>query len=89
MGKKGGFNTQKIFKFVRIGALALPAIATAMNPSLTPHQKLRTAAMDYFGVNIDNGSFNFGSLAKGWGPFVGATVVTYGIPKLTSILRSF
>ena len=85
MGKKNGFNTQKIFKYVRIGALALPAVTT-----LTSGQQPATMAnqlkKDYFGVDA-NGQFNIQYLAKGWMPFIAASAITYGIPKAMGMLR--
>ena len=85
MGKKGGFNTQKIFKYVRIGALAMPAAMHAIGPG-TPIQKLTNIKRDYLGVGTD-GVWRPEYMAKGWMPFVAASAVTYGIPKIMSIIR--
>lgn len=85
MGKKNGFNTQKIFKYVRLGALALPAASTIATSGLSV-TSLNKIKSDYFGIWSD-GSFHWESLAKGWMPFAAATLLTYGIPKATSILR--
>lgn len=86
--KRNGFSTQKIFKFVRIAALALPAAMIAMAPGST-EQKLARAARAYFGIDPVTKRFQLGHLAEGWGPFVGSILVTYGIPKIAGILRSF
>ena len=84
---KSGFNTQKIFKYVRLAALAMPAAGTLMQPTST-QEKLKGISLDYFGINPDDGSFKLERLAKGWMPFLAANVVTHGIPKVTGILRS-
>jgi len=85
MGKKNGFNTQKIFKYVRMGALALPAATTLMSDMSVPN-KINTLKADYFGID-SLGNFSLQRLAKGWLPFAVATGVTYGVPKLASIIR--
>ncbi len=88
VAKKNGFNTQKIFKYVRIGALALPAVAIALQPTSTA-KKIEDATRAYFGYNTFTKKMELGGLIQGWGPFVGAMLTTYGIPKLAGILRSF
>lgn len=82
---KGGFNTQKLFKWVRIGALVLPAAQTILGP-LPVAQKINWLKNDYFGIDA-NGVFHLNQLARGWLPYAAASVITYGIPKLISILR--
>lgn len=83
--RRSGFNTQKIFKYVRIGALLLPAVTTVLGPG-TGGQKLNKLKSDYFGVWSD-GSFHLESMAKGWLPFLASIGVTYGIPKIAGIIR--
>lgn len=82
---KSGFNTQKIFKYLRIGALALPAAQTIMSTAPLP-QKINQLKSDYFGVDAQ-GNFSLQRLGKGWIPFLAATAVTYGVPKIASIIR--
>jgi len=41
----------------------------------------------YFGYNIPQQKMVWSSLLRGWGPFLAATLVTYGLPKLAGILR--
>lgn len=84
---KGGFNLSKIYKLARMGALALPAATTVMNQSLSGTEKLYKISQDYTGYNPYDGSFKMERLLQGWLPFIAASVVTYGVPKLTSILR--
>lgn len=83
--KRNGFNTQKIFKYVRFGALVLPAATTALGPG-TFAQKATVIKRDYFGVGAD-GKFVYQNLARGWMPFVAASLITYGIPKLMGMIR--
>jgi len=85
---KGGFSTTKIFKLLRMGALAMPAATIAMSTN-TPEMKLRMGMTQYTGFDPNTGKFDFGNLLMGWGPFLGATLATVGIPKLTKIIRSF
>ena len=87
VGKKvSGINTQKIMKYVRLAALAAPAAFVAMGTA-TPQEKIRIGLQRYTGFNMLNGTFDFKELAKGWGPYVGAVVTTYGIPKLAGLIR--
>ena len=83
---KSGFNSQKIMKYVRLAALGAPAAAIAMGTG-TPEQKIRSGIVRYTGFNMDTGEFSFASLAKGWTPFLAATLVTHGIPKVAGIIR--
>ena len=83
--KKSGISTQKIFKFVRLGALALPAATTIMGPG-TVAQKAVVLKRDYFGVGAD-GKFALNNLARGWMPFLAASAITYGIPKIMGMIR--
>lgn len=82
---KNGFNTQKIFKYMRIGALTLPAAQTILS-NQQPATKINQLKKDYFGVDA-NGQFNLAYLAKGWMPFIASSLVTIGIPKLMSLIR--
>lgn len=63
----------------------MPAATTLMS-AWTMETKINELKKDYFGVDA-NGTFNAGYLAKGWLPFLAATGITYGIPKLAGILR--
>ena len=85
MGKRNGFNTQKIFKYLRMGALAMPAAQTIIGPG-TPAQKLVVLKRDYMGVGTD-GVWRPEYMAKGWMPFIGTSLVTYGIPKVMALIR--
>lgn len=86
MGKRGGFNTQKIFKYVRLAALAAPAASEALS-TRTTQDKINRIVEKYTGYYMPSGTFTLGKLAEGYGPLLAATVATYGIPKLASMLR--
>ena len=85
MAKNNGFNTQKIFKYMRIGALALPAAEIVFSPG-TIQQKAVRFKRDYFGVGAD-GVFNWGNLSRGWMPFIASSLITIGVPKVLSMIR--
>lgn len=84
MGKRNGFNTQKIFKYVRLGALAMPAATTLMTYGLNENG-LKSVIHNYTGFR--DGQFDASKLMIGWGPYLASIVTTYGIPKVASILR--
>jgi len=84
---KNGFNTQKIMKYVRLVALGAPALGHAMNPNLNTESKIHRVLKDYTGYNNVYGTFSFGDALKGWTPFLAATVLTHGIPKIAGIIR--
>ena len=73
-------------KWIRITALVAPAIHSAIGGG-TPEQKLNEAMRKYTGFNAADGSFDWTWLSKGWGPYLGAVLATYGIPKLAAIIR--
>jgi len=90
MGKKkrrGGKSLQQtVFKWMRVGAIFAPGAAICLQ-SKSPQAKLEECVEAYFGYNIPQKKMNWGSLLRGWGPFLAATLVTYGIPKLVGIIR--
>jgi len=84
----GKFSTAKIFKLVRLAALGAPAAGIATS-ALTPEAKVREGIRAYTGYDMGTKTFSFQHLQQGWLPFLGASVATYGIPKITSMIRSF
>jgi len=96
MGKrkrKRGSNLQaKVFKWLRIGALAAPGAIYATQP-ISLDQKVNEILRVYSGVNVkhsiesDKLQFSWERLAMGWLPFLTTTLATYGIPKIAGILR--
>jgi len=86
--KRGKSLQQTIFKFLRIGALAAPGAYAVMNPHGGDKKYIAVDAIKYYtGYNMETGEFHFEDLAKGWTPFLAATLVTYGVPKIAGILR--
>lgn len=83
---KGGFNTQKMLKYVRLAALGAPAIAGIAQYGFTKEAAVE-AIKGYTGVNLNTGGFDMQALIKGYTPFLASTVLTYGIPKVAGILR--
>lgn len=78
--------TRTAFKLIRLGALVAPAgYAAATQPDLP--NKVASALVMYTGYNIRDGRFYPSELAKGWGPFLMACLATYGIPKISGIIR--
>ena len=84
--KMAGFNTQKIFKYLRLAALLGPAAGCAVRP-VSNEEKIRDILVRYTGYDMRNNTFNGGALVQGWGPYVASVAVTYGIPKLAGIIR--
>ena len=82
---KGGFNSQKIMKYVRLAALVGPGAQAVMQYGAKDgavHALLR-----YTGFDMRTGQFNGSALASGWGPYLASVAVTYGIPKLAGMIR--
>lgn len=79
--------TRTAFKFIRLGALAAPAVSVIMRTDLNPEQKFRVAMQYYTGFDYRTGTFNAANLTKGWIGYLAACLATYGIPKVTSIIR--
>ena len=78
--------TRTAFKLIRLGALAAPALieVTQTGPL---DQKIRRAFTKYTGFDMQTGHFHPEYLAQGWGPYLMACLTTYGIPKISSIIR--
>lgn len=86
-GRRRGKNpTATLYKLVRLGALVAPGLFVAVGPG-TARSKVMSAGRMYTGFDIRDGSFHAHDLLKGWGPFLGAVVLTYGIPKIGGIIR--
>ena len=82
--RMGGFNSQKIMKYVRLAALGAPAIGVAMKP-ISNEEKIAQAIQMYTGVR--DGVFRWDKLAAGWTPYLASILVTQGIPKISGIIR--
>jgi hypothetical protein len=84
---KGGLTMNKLYSLIRKGALLAPAVASIMNPATSGQQKISDVIANYTGYSITDGTFNWARLAAGYAPYLGAILVTKGIPKLSSIIR--
>lgn len=78
------FNT--ISKFLKIGALAAPAIDTYQRGGGGLQGATNAMAL-YAGWNVQGGYFDWGLLAKAWTPYVATSLVTAGVSKLNGIIR--
>ena len=89
--RRGGKSmTRTAFKLIRLGALAAPAVyevTSAMSRGEGIESGISYAISDYTGYDVRTGKFDMGRLARGWGPYLMSCLTTYGIPKLTSIIR--
>lgn len=84
---KSFLSTQTLMKFVRIGALASPAIAVAVRGDIGMQAKINQIIRTYTGFDMKTSKFRWGELAKGWLPYLGSVLITYGIPKIAGMLR--
>jgi hypothetical protein len=91
--RRGGKSLQTtVFKWLRIGALAAPAIVVATQP-MKIDQKANEIFRLYSGVNIKHSmesnslQWDGGRLAMGWLPYLTTVLATYGIPKIAGIIR--
>ncbi len=86
--KRNGFNMSKIYKYIRIGAVALPAAGIAIS-SVSNAEKLEQGVRAYFGWSMRHQQFRWNWLAQGWTPALAAIGVTYGLPKIAGMIRGF
>ena len=84
--KMGGFNSQKIMKYIRLVALGAP-VATALMSPADNAEKVDMVIRNYTGYSPKYGNFHAERLAAGWAPYLASVVTTYGIPKLAGIIR--
>lgn len=76
-------------KWLRVGALAAPAMRRVIQYKDTPERIPVWVVKDYTGFDMDDGSWSLQAAAQGWLPFIGVTALTVGVQKLTGILRRF
>jgi hypothetical protein len=85
--RRGGKSiTQQAFKWIRVGALVAPAVSRALD-STAPKEKIERIFEDYTGYNVNDRTFKWESLARGWMPYVASVLVTKGVQKISGILR--
>ena len=87
--RRGGKSLAKtVMKWLRIGALVGPGVQAAVDPRYpSAGEKLHVALCRYTGFDSKDGSFHPEWLMIGWGPYLATCLITYGIPKLTGIIR--
>lgn len=89
--RRGGKSLQRqLFKWIRVGALVAPGVGmgvAAAKKGYGPDEIVDQVLQVYTGYSFVHRKFDFKWLVTGWGPFLAATLMTYGIPKIAGILR--
>lgn len=85
MGNKS--ITRTAFKWLRVGSLVAPAAAMILDPSRANKEKVERIIEMYSGYNPYDRTWKWESLMQGWAPYIGTCLMTYGVPKLVSIIR--
>ena len=87
----GGKSLQRtIFKWIRVGALVAPGVGMGVNAAKKgwgAEGVIDQVLQCYTGYSFIHRKFDMKWLVTGWGPFLAATLATYGIPKIAGILR--
>ncbi|GAI45789.1 unnamed protein product [marine sediment metagenome] len=84
-----GFNMNSIYGAIRKVAIFIPAADIVMRTGWSTETKITNGLLWYFGWDRTTSSFNWSALWKGWGPAIGAQVVTRVIPAISKFIRSF
>ncbi len=84
--RKNGFSQAKLFGLVRKISLVAPAIGIAIGGG-SPSDKLARGVEGYTGYNMVTQSFNMQPLKNTYTGFLASTLITAGIPKVTSLLK--
>jgi len=84
---KNSFNMSKIYSLANKVAFVAPYAAIAMNPSMTPAQKVKEGVYYLSGFDMGTGQWHFDGIKKGWTPYVVTKIVTSIVPRLTSFFR--
>ncbi len=89
-GRMGNsFNMNKIYGAIRKLAIFIPAVDIAMRSEWSNETKITNGLLWYFGWDRTTSSFKWSSLWKGWGPAIGAQIVTRVIPAINRFIRGF
>ncbi len=86
--KRRGFSSQTLYKYIRLIGIGAPAISGVIQHGFTM-QAANTAVKGWTGVDLTTGQFNLADLAAGWTPALATVGVTYGVPKIAGLIRSF
>ena len=86
--RRGGGKSivRTAFKFIRLGALVGGGLMETTEYS-APTDKVIGGLLSYSGISWKHKQFFPALLARTWTPYLMACLTTYGIPKLTSIIR--
>lgn len=86
MGRRNGFNQQKLFKLAKVAALLGPHAAVWMGAG-SAQQKATESVKMLSGVDMATGQTDFEALKRGYLPLIITTLVTTFIPKIGGFLR--
>jgi len=86
--RRGGGKSisRTVMKWIRVAGLLAPAGVIATS-SMSGEDKFKHFVAWYTGFNPYSQTFEPHQLLKGWGGFIGATVITHLIGKLGGIIR--
>lgn len=84
---KSSFNMNKIYGLIRKAAIVVPAVDLAMQIGVSNEHKVKVGIMWYFGWDPWSHKFRWEQLWNGWGPAVGAQVITRIIPAISKLIR--
>lgn len=87
--KKGNHMIATSFRLVRVGALVAPAAQRMMTKN-SMEWKVKGMIKDYTGFSMftDPPRWSLDNMKRGWMPYIGASIVTHAVPKLTSFIKS-
>ena len=81
--RRSGFSISSMFKFVRLAALAYPGVDIAVRQK----RPVSEAIGVYAGISPTTHSFDWATVKFAYTPLLAATLLTYGIPKLSGLIR--
>ena len=71
---------------IRKIALVAPAIGIATAGG-TPQEKINAAIGLYTGYDLNSRTFDPSKLLQGWGPYIGANIMTRAVPAITKLIN--
>ena len=84
--KNSGMTVSKLFGLLRKAALVAPAVGIAMGGG-SGYDKMARGLEGYTGYNIVTQKFNVQPLKNTYLPYIGATVISAGVPKINKFIR--
>ena len=85
--RSSGLSTRKLFSAMTKLALVAPAAGIAFGGG-SGYDKMARGVEGYTGYNIVTQKFNTQPLKNTYLPFLGASVIAVGIPKIVKLIRS-